>query len=1581
MKKYWNSISKKGVACLLIIAMLLSVVPLSSLAGSSNGVVEVTLSDHAANKNKDANYIYFTVSPATVLTTSGWKAYYGSVISINGGAVRSDIPIRSVGEGIYAVDFYGTDLQSASKEGMTVTIEGDLTDGTKTIRMAATKFVYTSEGMWKLDDTPNVTDVTLADHAANKNKDANYIYFTVSPNTVLTTKGWTAYYGSVISVNGGTVRSDIPIRCMTDGTYVVDFYDTDLQSASKEGMTVKIEGDLSDGKKTIRMASTKFVYTTEGIWKLDNTPDMTNVTLADHVANGNKDANYIYFTVSPAIELATTGWKAYYGPVISVNGGNVRSDIPIRSVDAGTYVVDLYGTDLQNASKDGMKVKLEGELSDGTQTIGITATEFRYNNAEQKWELYDPSKEPVGMTVTIDTDSRNKVGEQGIYFTVSPIDELEYSDSWKIKYYGECIYVDTQLKENIPIIKIGPALYYLGLADVGITSVEGRKVKIDGEISDGSHKVEFTPATFVHRNGKWVLEGSVEDQVIQPATVQTLDIYEITNLSTVTLPGKEKNYNLGDLGQKSNVELAMQIDELQKPIVFGLSKTVANNVWVESGYLIEVNPSDGFIKILTGSGVSQVTLKGQDFSNPFDFAYGVVDMYPTSGGTEPVARKVYVKKDGAEILSWLDWDVNRELGTYVPIWSQGSEVLNSIDYAGYELQSKTPTVQDISELIDGVRNFTTSPKREVMVGTASGVKNHGIRMKVKWHENQAITKEGDELLLSFGNSSTEGIWMGEEGGYNILFTNTGIRVQHCSNSKIYESVKFEIPQDEFLLEIGTYDRAIYQHDVKIQDHSRVVYVKIDGVEVLIFSDADLDRKLGKNLWVYTSENVTADLWSLTSDKYLIKDQVVVADLYDVAALSRKTLSQGSEMYLGAMKKETNVAFRTKVKVSKDCPEVYFGLSKADKRMWDIDESGWQFWIKPKTQQLFLVYGGNTIGSLRAYEIPEEFVLEIGERNVRYNDGKKYARQIYVTINGEEALTYMDKDFSRKLGTYLCTYASKGYDVVLESLTTKGYVPTEKNIKATDIYDISGYASMSLSEGLNYLGQLQAEKNSAIKMRVKAPLDTEEFGISIGKSVAHTITEDVTDASVSGWNLWFRPTYDNIEIQYGYYKKGTSFTYDFSESFVLEVGSRDVYYENGKYYGYEVYVKIDGKTIGSWLDEDVKKRTIGTHVMASLATVEDVTFETLYDTVTLPVEYVVNGTVQDKVDNVKADTKVVAGKPSKITISTLIHAESKLYNRGVALNETTLTPLDAKDTPAGKDVYEVTADKGDKVVLTLERRELTVDQPDVILDMYEISNKQSLTVPGMLSGPLGNMMRDGERARTNSALRFKVTMPQVGGSVRWSMYSDSKTAWGFNGFVAGLSNGKATLYSITYNELAKGNTRLISPGKTLYVECGMVKCYEDGNYKYNRFYIMVGESLDKLEQVCWYDSRERGGYGTTVSFLGMDLQTDYTVNSTNKTCTITDVSAQAEKDKLATYEVYKELKTAVYYPERVLSYQKITENTTPAEIKIYPQEGKTLRSLTVNGKDVTSQTKRMEDGSYSYQLPSVTQNVKFAYTIK
>lgn len=80
------------------------------------------------------------------------------------------------------------------------------------------------------------------------------------------------------------------------------------------------------------------------------------------------------------------------------------------------------------------------------------------------------------------------------------------------------------------------------------------------------------------------------------------------------------------------------------------------------------------------------------------------------------------------------------------------------------------------------------------------------------------------------------------------------------------------------------------------------------------------------------------------------------------------------------------------------------------------------------------------------DIPEEFILEIGERDVRYNNGEVYGRELYVAIDGVEVLRHVDKDYTRKLGNYVATYISPASaKVVLESLTTTGYIPAEKDI--------------------------------------------------------------------------------------------------------------------------------------------------------------------------------------------------------------------------------------------------------------------------------------------------------------------------------------------------------------------------------------------------------------------------------------------------------------------------------------------------------------------------------------------------------
>ena len=484
------------------------------------------------------------------------------------------------------------------------------------------------------------------------------------------------------------------------------------------------------------------------------------------------------------------------------------------------------------------------------------------------------------------------------------------------------------------------------------------------------------------------------------------------------------------------------------------------------------------------------------------------------------------------------------------------------------------------------------------------------------------------------------------------------------------------------------------------------------------------------------------------------------------------------------------------------------------------------------------------------------------------------------------------------------------------------------------------------------------------MRVDVNKDAEEFGISLGKKVTDRIDEDVKDENVSGWTIWIKPTYNTITIQQGYYKTVKNVICEIPESFVLEVGSRDAYYENGKYYGYEVYVKIDDVTVASWIDDNIASRLLGNHVLSYVngnANVKKLTFTTLYPSEVLPVEYVVNGEKAEQLDAITTETRVVLGKPSKITITTNPAPTYKIENKGVSLNENLLTALDIKDAPKGVKIYEVTASKGDKVIVELKKSELTIDEPQNTLNLLDVGGDQQVTVPGLGAAPVGNMILNGERQRTNSAFQFKVTMPEKGGHVRWGIWSDAATSWGYNGVVFGLAPGKAGVYNMVYNPLSVELTEMVAAGKTLYVECGMVKCYEDGVYKYNRLYLKLGESLDKLTQVCWYDSRERSSYGTTISFIGADTEENYVIHNVGTTYSIKDTSTQENKNGLKTSVIFGNETSAVYYPEKVSGYSDKSVAKEVACIKLYPQVGKKLSSLIVSGVNVTGKVQKTADG--------------------
>ena len=1217
--------------------------------------------------------------------------------------------------------------------------------------------------------------------------------------------------------------------------------------------------------------------------------------------------------------------------------------------------------------------------------------------ASYGWKVADdqtdvPAEVPVIATVDILNDeARNSAGNctDGFFFysdsnaDQTPDDDgLPFdTDNWTIRYSAleGGIYVGEELQPDIQIVKVTENLYYVPLKDnkpYDVTPTEGMQVTIHGKFGSTTQAVQYNEATFTYLGaGQWKLAGSVESEELSQEAMTIYDLYELTGVSEIPIT-QDAFFNLTDLKKTTNVGLKLHVPKTNytkdaDEFAFGFSKTVANNLWVASGYQVKINPKMGRILILEGVDTVVAQTNITDVQEAFDLEFGVVNMVNQEGTLR--ARKVYVKVNDVEVLSWLDENLERELGTYVPAFaSAGHDVkVQSITHAGYKLVYKTPVIQDISELNGGLAYTDSKETQCLLIGKAKQSTNIALRTKVKLDE---VFATGEELKLAFSKTSTNTIWEAEESGWFI-----GLREGQVLIGSDMDTVNTIVGHsftDEFLLEVGTYDIEVQKDGQKIEDYGRIVYVKIDGVEVATWLDKDMDRTLGQNAIIYASENISARLQSLTSTRYLIRKSNVVYDLFDSLGLSEVTLNKNSITKLGSLKDTTQVALKTKVTFNKESQEFKLALSKTTPDMyWDAEGSGWQFWFRPASNQIFIGYDVESYGAVVGYDFQgmekDNFILEIGERDVVYNTGETYGREIYIKIDGEEVLSWVDTDYSRKLGTYATAWASEDSVIKLESLTTTGYVPVDAAATVKDIFDVSEYAAVQLvANECIHIGSMETVKNTAVKMNVTLNKDADEFKLGIGKVSDSTLW----DAEASGYQFWFRPKSNQIFIGYGVDDYAELVGYDYSalegNSFLLEIGTRNVKFQNGKQYGTRVYLKINDEEICSWVDQD-STRVIGEHIIAYASANADVTISTLYKTTTLPITYRVNGEEKDSCELVNAEAVVVLGKDSRINVQMKKDPLLSAQLNGIYQNTEELECIGEQ-----KDVYTYLVHKpgaGDKIIVDIDTKDLSVDEAE-IFDFYDISGKEAITMEALTDGYVGHVIKENGPGGINTAMRCILDTPEGPfNQIRIGYLGDNSGLWGTSGFIAQITNQKAAVQSsMKQTTLAEGSYELFQSGQSVVLEIGAVKCYEEGLYKYDRWYIKAGKSVDELELITWFDSTRRGGYGSNVLSYGTDIEgSDFTLRSLLDIKDITDVSDEAEREKLVVYDRLDETAYAVYYPETVVA-------KSAASIKLYTKEGMKLQTLTVANSNVDVLV--TEDGGYVYEMESVEKDIDFSYAI-
>ncbi len=752
-------------------------------------------------------------------------------------------------------------------------------------------------------------------------------------------------------------------------------------------------------------------------------------------------------------------------------------------------------------------------------------------------------------------------------------------------------------------------------------------------------------------------------------------------------------------------------------------------------------------------------------------------------------------------------------------------------------------------------------------------------------------------------------------------------------------------------------------------------VTIDGV----FGNGEHAVTYQKQSFVYDGEGnweIGTYLRDLREQEYIVQD---ISELK--MGLSQFDLVPG-ETLIGDAKRGTNIAIRTVVSTGLETDEFNFGFSKIN-GMWDVETSGWQVWLRPQWNQVFLAHGASDWQVTGHYEFTkEEFTVEFGTVNVHeYIDGKDvglYCRKIFLKIDGVEVLSYKDTNLNRNVGKKLYVYTSKDSEgSKLISLTSKGVTLRELTPKIYDYYDLSGFATDTVAGGSTAcLGETASSTNVAVRMKIDLSTNATEVRLALSKQQK----DNFWDTAGSGWQLWLRPKWDMLYIAHGENEYEVITNHPYRSSFTLEFGVRDVVLEkDGKYistYCRKVYVLIDGQEVAAWEDTDFSRK-LGKCVMMLTSLDSEAKVSTLKKTATLPVQTFVNGEAVENCEFVKLEPKVVVGKDSKIAVIYSSDAAHKTTFGGLYCNGEKLEPLEEND---GKVTYLLKAPSADdqlKVELTV--KQLTTDEPTAVFDLFDLTGKSSLEVPARTTVSIGALINQDGQGSANTAVRFAIRLPKVFNAAQITILGDVDNPWSTSGAMLQIVSNQINLcYPAMVRRMDSFASSLFVPGSLACVEFGIVKCYENGVYKYDRWYVKAGKTVDTMELIGWYDSMERGHYGAHFSCHGNDLDESYYLYSLKDIFSVTDASTDENKALLRTYTQLRNSLPELYYPDALVGYSTLEQAEQAGRIALYTKPGTKLSRLTVNGEQV--QFAVGTDGAYFYTLPSVTENVQFAYEI-
>ncbi len=1100
---------------------------------------------------------------------------------------------------------------------------------------------------------------------------------------------------------------------------------------------------------------------------------------------------------------------------------------------------------------------------------------------------------------------------------------------------------------------------------------------------DASEEIEPTEPTEPEPT-ETIPTGSVAEAAVY-------DIYDLTGLEANNIPGTDAGAWEGQIhksispAHKENMAFKTELTMGAQEVRLSLNAKDGASVWDPPGYAVYLYGNTNRVEIRrNNSTLKDTSVEG--VAGTYVFEAGIVDILQNGNR---VGKHLYVKMNDVVVCEYDDMNgylTGDALGTKIVDFHYGAAIqMNTTK----EIAPPEPTEPEITEpslpqvtanatvydlyALKGVAQLTIAGQLQGVWGTTLGHVSEAHKANAAF-ASQITVDEDQTIMLGLGLTDlSQAVQLNS--GYVLEIVN---KTGDADTVKIHRAGTQIYIQDTDADFCGEHDLEFGVVDILADDEvvGKRIYVKLDGTEVFHYDDQDkflTADALGTKVDIYVSGN---DLL-LGKIRNFTAGNANVYDLYDLQGTQQLNLQGRTSnpnnwgTTLGNMPPEhkENMAFKSIVTMD-EAQTVMLGLGLMDNSMAVQLNSGYVLEIVTKTD------GTDTVKLHRAatqiysadpsIDLNGKYELEFGIVDL-YDadaDNKVVGKRIYVKIDGEEILHYDDtinalsKD---QLGTKADIYAS-GVDLPMAS-----YRNFQFGTPAVyDIYDLLGRASAKLNRTdaggaviwTNVLGQIPADNSGNFALRVN--MDTGKVDRSAMQELILGLCKgsDLFDkmgyrlsfyfAAGGGTSLVLRDSATD-EVLAGVDTR-------FPEKFEMEIGVTSFYESSKGTSGKKIYLKVDGEEILSYLDKS-GNRARGNLLCAY--TTSPVTLSTKYENITIPVTYMVNGETVENSEYIISNTDAVVGKKSVVDITLAKQdAYTSVVMEQVLLNGQRITPVSDKQNVY---VFELeNPAQNDELTVEISVHNLTVDEAQVY-DLYELTGKKKFVLPAYSVDQIGTLFADGQEGVLNRAIRFAYYIPKTGGGLRLGYGSDTSDIWSRVGTHIEIWCGFATIsHGFHVSALSTGNTDIFKPDSWSIVEVGIVKCYEDGVYKYDRWYVKAGENMDEMELITYYDSTQR--YDSTLNIMVRtpDTGDDFILASTMDVRQVTDVSKDAAKN------------------EATVAFKPLFLKGEAVKIVVFPMEGKKLETLSVNGEQV--ETVLNPDGGYAFVLENAQEDISFSYSL-